>query len=334
MSTPHRSRRIAAVRRLLAGTAAVLVGTILATVPVAAQEDDPTLDQHLDADQGIATEAAVLSTGHVDIGPRFVDDEWTLMVHDDTTSPSAWRDLSRTVLQVGDAALATIPDDPTYGFLGLAAGAEVHVVPQTQDPEVVWVGWNTQDPEVMERIDRGATLTLLGVEGPGTVTMYLQSGNFGAPEVLWDSTVADPQPLWVDVNTHTHANWVFSEPGIHLVTVQASADLIDGTSVDDVQVLRFAVGDSTSTDEALAAEVPDRVDAPGDDASAPGTSADRTDVVDATATDGSGSVLLVVAMVGAAVLLAAAVVVVVLRGARAKARAEQELGADRDGGPA
>ena len=49
----------------------------------------------------------------------------------------------------------------------------VHVVPQTENREVVWIGWNTQDPGVMEAIARGVTMNLLGVQGPGSVVVYL-----------------------------------------------------------------------------------------------------------------------------------------------------------------
>jgi surface-anchored protein len=158
------------------------------------------------------------------------------------------------VLRAGEAATLTVPDDDAYSFVGAAPGETVWVVPQTQNPDVVWVGWNTQDPEVMAVIDRGVTLSLTGVQGPGTMTTYLQSGSFGAPQILWDSRVSDPQPIWVDVNTHTHANWVFTEPGVYLVRIEAAADLLDGTSVADTQVIRFAIGEAASTAEALAAE--------------------------------------------------------------------------------
>jgi len=303
-------------RRSVAALCCGVVASVMWGGTAAAQTEDPSLDQQVDAEQVTATDNAVLSTGHVDVGPRFVDGEWTLMVHDDTTTPSVWRELSRTVLQIRDTALAAIPDDPDYAFLGVEPGAQVHVVPQTQDPEVVWVGWNTQDPEVMERIDRGATLSLLGVEGPGTMTMYLQSGNFGAPDVLWDSTLADRQSVWVDVNTHTHANWVFSAPGVYLVQVEVSAELIDGSTVSDVEELRFAIGDSTSTGDALTAEYSTPPPAAEDEQTAPAGRGDDD--------EGAGSTGLVIGIAAVAVLLGVGVVVVVVRGARIKDRAEQE----------
>ncbi|HWL41752.1 MAG TPA: choice-of-anchor M domain-containing protein, partial [Ilumatobacter sp.] len=173
---PHRAAMLLAAALVTAAAPA----TAAAQAPPTTDPGDP-LAQTIDADQQIATGPAELSSGHVDIGPRLAGDDWALMVHDDSVIPSVWRSLDDAVIQVTDDALQTVPDDPTYGFLGVDPGTEVHVVPQVQRPGVVWVGWNTQDPEVLARIDRGATLTLLGVQGPGALTMYLQAGNLTEP---------------------------------------------------------------------------------------------------------------------------------------------------------
>ncbi|WP_092381799.1 choice-of-anchor M domain-containing protein [Micromonospora phaseoli] len=273
---------------------------------------DPALSQSIAPDQPVAAGPAELSAGHVDIGPRYVDGQWTLLIHDDAAEP-VWRDPDRTVLRVTEAAVQTVPDDPAYGFLGVSAGAPVYVVPQVQQADVVWVGWNTQDPQVMQTIDRGVTLELAGVEGPGTVTMYVQAGTFSAPQVLWRSTEPPGQSMWVEVNTHTHANWVFTEPGVYLVAVRASADLISGEQVSAVRHLRFAVGGAATTDAALAAQ-PRPVEA---------TSA-AAETGDDAGSAGGPSGWLVAGLAVAATGLAVALVVVLLRGRAARRRAEQE----------
>jgi surface-anchored protein len=302
-------------RTLLCGVLVVVLAALWS--PAWAAGQDPGLEQRIDAGQRVADGRKVLSAGHVDVGPRFVDGAWTLMIHDDAAKAggkeSVWRHTDRTVLQVTDDAVLRVPDDPAYAFLPSEPGADVHVVPQTQDPDVVWVGWNTQDPEVMDTIDRGVTMTLTGVQGPGELVVYLQSGDFAEPMVLWDST-GEPKPVWVDVNTHTHANWVFSAPGVYLVRIEISADLIDGSTVTDTRDVRFAVGSRTGTDDAFAAAWRG-ASADGADAAAAATPA---------APDGAsgGPAGAVVAAIGiGAVALATALVLVVLRGSRAKQRA-------------
>ncbi|MDQ1128251.1 choice-of-anchor M domain-containing protein [Microbacterium sp. SORGH_AS_0888] len=251
------------------------------------------------------------------MGPRFVDGRWTFLIHDDVakadaSATSVWRYPDETVFHVVDAGELTAPDDPAYAFLGAAPGSTVWVSPQTQNPQVVWIGWNTQDPDVMAQIDRGITLTLHRVEGPGTMTVFLQSGSFGEPQVLWDSRTQDPQPVWVDVNTHTHANWAFTAPGVYLVELEASADLIDGSTVSDTQTIRLAVGSRTAPDDALAAAWSGPRATAAEAASHAAESSDAQDP-------------LVPVLVGAIVVVAAGlvagVVVVVVRGNRARRRA-------------
>ena len=288
--------------------AAVLATALLAPSPAPA-------DQSLAPDQGVASGSAVLETGHVDIGPRYDGGRWTVQIHDDEAAPPVWRNPDDAVLRVRDTARQPVPDDDAYGFLNQQPGTPVHVVPQTQQPGVVWIGWNTQDPGVMGAIDRGVTMTLRGVQGPGPLHVYLQSGNLGAPEVLWDSTKPQAQPIWVEMNTHTHANWVFGAPGGYLVAVDIAADLADGSAVTASAVLRFAVGDTANPDAVRG----ERFTAPLAalaSASAPATASSPS--------QDDAPRWLPVALIGAAILLAAGILALVLRGSAARRRAARE----------
>ena len=316
--SPRAARALATACLLVAAPLSALVAPASATG--SGPGDEPGLGQRIEEDQEVALDEAVLGEGHVDMGPRFQDGEWTLMVHDDSElARSVWRELDRTVFRVFDTAVQQVPDDPAYSFLGVEPGESVHVVPQTQADDVVWVGWNTQDPEVMESVDRGVTLSLVDAEGPGDVVVYLQDGGFGEPDVLWDSRVAEDQPLWVDVNTHTHANWVFTEPGVYLATIEASADLVDGTSVTATGTVRYAVGDDASPQDALAA-----VTAATGDIAAPEEASTESDS-EAGQSDDEGS-LLPYALGGAAVVLVLALLVIgiLLRGRAARRLAMEE----------
>ncbi|MDR1441166.1 MAG: choice-of-anchor M domain-containing protein [Bifidobacteriaceae bacterium] len=321
-------RAAAPVRRttVLAGLRALLaLGLLAAPLAVAADEDeDPNLDQTF-GELAIVHGERVLEAGHIDMGPKYEPDgTWRFLIHDDAakadaTATSVWRYPEETVFHVLDAAKLVLPEDPTYSFVGASPGAEVFVVPQTQNPEVVWIGWNTQDPKVMTTIDRGVTLRLGEVRGPGVMTAYLQSGMFGEPELLWDSRSTDDQPVWVDVNTHTHANWVFTEPGVYLVELTAEADLIDGSHVSDTQRIRFAVGTATLPDAALAATW----DRQATDGARPGGTADAPGGQEPTAPGPAGNWFVPV-LTGLAVLAAAGLaawfVVMTVRGNRVKRR--------------
>ncbi|WP_435737986.1 choice-of-anchor M domain-containing protein [Cellulosimicrobium sp. PMB13] len=319
---------------LLAGT---LVAGPAAAVPAthslpADTQDEPGLQQRVGADEMSVEGREVVTQGHLDIGPRFLDGTWTLQARDDRVVPAVWRAPEQTVLHVLDDAILPAPDSPDFAFLGVDPGAPLYVVPQVQNQDVVWIGWNTQDPEVTQRIDRGATLRLDGVEGPGAFHLFLQEGVTGPPNVLWSSDVDAPQDLWMEVNTHVHANWVFTEPGVYTFDVTVLADLADGSSVEDAGVLRFAVGTATDPQTAFAAadetqpEAAEPVDDPTDVEPSEPAAPDDASTADTSDAAGAGTPTSTVALwVGlAVVVLLAAVVVTVLHGRRARAAAERE----------
>lgn len=325
MTTFVRPRRRATILLRATAGAALAVLFLAPGMGAFAQGDDsPDLDQTLD-DLAVVQGTRVLDAGHVDMGPKFVDGEWKFLIHDDAAradanATSVWRYPEETALHVLDAGELTVPDDPAYEFIGAAPGEPVWVIPQTQNPDVVWLGWNTQDPEVMTAIDRGITLSLTGVQGPGVATVYLQSGSFGEPQLLWDSRIPEPQAAWVDVNTHTHANWVFTEPGVYLLRLQADADLLDGSSVTDTQLIRVAVGTATSPADALAAAW----EGSEEPASAAGAEREDAPADPAAVVSEPGVDPLVPTLIGVIVLVAAGLIagftVAAVRGHRAKRR--------------
>ena len=228
---------------------------------------DPDLAQSVAAHEEWSNEASEISVGHVDLGPRLIDGQWRAGLRYDAESGAVWRDPNQTVLRVGDAAIMTAPNSDDYPFLADVAGKPVYVVPQTQNPSVVWLGWNTQDPAVTATIDRGLTMRVGPVSGPGRAWLFLQSGTFGKPLLLADSGAA-PGDVWIDSGTHVHANWAFSAPGTYTATVTFLGTTTAGEAVSASTTLRFAVGDAASASEALAMAAPAAADAASAGASA------------------------------------------------------------------
>ena len=228
---------------------------------------DPDLAQSVAAHEEWSNEASEISVGHVDLGPRLIDGQWRAGLRHDAESGAVWRDPNQTVLRVSDAAIMTAPDSADYPFLADVAGKPVYVVPQTQNPGVVWLGWNTQDPAVTATIDRGLTMRVGPVSGPGRAWLFLQSGTFGKPLLLADSGAA-PGDVWIDSGTHVHANWAFSAPGTYTATVTFLGTTTAGEAVSASTTLRFAVGDAASASEALAMAAPAAADSASAGASA------------------------------------------------------------------
>lgn len=302
-TTPSRSSRSRALPALALGASLMLalLGVAHAeTTPATAESasaqpsdsnlsrGERALTQTLSAEQPVASGRIEISAGHVDMGPRFNNGKFELMLHDDHGETPVWRSLDEVIYRGSDKAILEVPNDPRYSFVGAPAGSKVYVIPQTETKGVIWPGWNTQDPQLVSKLNRGVNLTLEQVSGPGTFSLYLENGNFSAPQVLWSSTKSEPQKLWVEKNTHTHANWVFTAPGEYLLKVTASAELSDGSTVSDTRYLKFAVGDSASADALYAMEAQARGSGSASSASS-GTSSNSASQSAGTQASGSSS---------------------------------------------
>ena len=285
-STSSRSARLGmSVFALIMSAFLVIVG---APSSFADPSPDPDLAQSVAAHEEWSNEASEISVGHVDLGPRLIDGQWRAGLRHDAESGAVWRDPNQTVLRVNDAAIMTAPDSADYPFLADVAGKPVYVVPQTQNPSVVWLGWNTQDPAVTATIDRGLTMRVGPVSGPGRAWLFLQSGTFGKPLLLADSGAA-PGDVWIDSGTHVHANWAFSAPGTYTATVTFLGTTTAGEAVSASTTLRFAVGDAASASEALAMAAPAAASTDGASASSSGAAPAASGAAPASSSSASGA---------------------------------------------
>ena len=226
---------------------AIITAAMIAAAPVAAAQvpdNDPALQQVVGADEQVAPlgERAVIDAGHADLGPVFADGKMQFLVRDDTQDTPVWRHLEDVVFAVSDGAKQTLPETDQFAFTGAKPGAEVWVIPQTEVAGVPWLGWNSQAPSLLERSANGMSLEFGGHEGPGQFSLFVQPGGFHEPQQLWNEQEPGTQSMWVEPNTHTHANWVFTEPGAHRIGGRATVEDQDGTVHTDEQVVRIAVG--------------------------------------------------------------------------------------------
>lgn len=237
--------------------AATLTAAALAFAPVTASAGD--LAQVVSADEEVAAPGteATIDHGHVDLGLLLVDGQAQFLARDDSAATPVWRDPADVVFDVGDNAQLTLPEDKAFSFVGAEPGSQVWVVPQTEQADVPWLGWNTQAPSLEENVERGVTMEFLGHQGPGEFSLFLQNGGFEEPQLLWSTATGAADGFWVDLGTHTHANWVFTEPGIHQVRVRMSGEGAGesaGSEVAAEATLTFAVGAGTDVAQAHAAQ--------------------------------------------------------------------------------
>ena len=91
---------------------------------------------------------AILSTGHADIGVAYEDDAWDLHIHDEEND--AEYEPGDALLHVGSQALITRDGGlagPAFDFLGVAAGGSFYRLPQSENPELLFLGFGAEEIE-------------------------------------------------------------------------------------------------------------------------------------------------------------------------------------------
>ncbi|HET6298617.1 MAG TPA: choice-of-anchor M domain-containing protein [Kribbella sp.] len=169
-----------------------------------------------------AAPRVVLDQGHVDvIGIAFEDGAFNVHVHDEAHGVEYAP--SEVQLVAKPASEIAVPDDPAYRFLG-AAGARAWVLPQVQDPELLWPGIGSEEIGPGVFTDEALKVDIVGVTGPAALSIFT-TDSFGAPTVLADSGNGLPDRINTTAGGHLHANWAFEAAGTYQVKVRVSGTL-------------------------------------------------------------------------------------------------------------
>ncbi|WP_295819148.1 TIGR03773 family transporter-associated surface protein [uncultured Microbacterium sp.] len=180
--------------------------------------------------------ATILSSGHIDYASRIVGGRLESLVGDDSSGAKVYRDPAGVVLWLKPSARQQLPAG--FGAVG-AAGQTVWQVPQTQNPDLIWLGWNT---EALSRANAAGPVdwSLDGVAGPGRVTVYTSGVFGGVQNVVLDGAGSSSR---IPLGVHAHANWAFSEEGVYRLRMTQTVTLASGERSSDTATLTIAVGD-------------------------------------------------------------------------------------------
>ncbi|MDW5598786.1 choice-of-anchor M domain-containing protein [Conexibacter stalactiti] len=220
------------LRALLIGLVAVLAAAL---APALAGAALPTQERH------------VLSVGHVDaIAPEWAGGRLSVRLHDDSgEAGEVERDPGDVLLHAKPESEVQIPDglDPAFYAVWGEPGATRWLLPQTQNPDLVWAGWSSES--IPAGVFEGDTLTwrLISVSGPGWLKIFNDSP-FGLPQMKLDGSQALPVSTQMGVATHAHFNWLFSAKGLYRIRFEVSGTPLGGSAVSSGSVeYRVFVGD-------------------------------------------------------------------------------------------
>jgi surface-anchored protein len=227
-----------------------------------------------------------LDLPHTDIRVNYGSGKWSTFVLTDLPfgTPNQGGLNNPTQLDYDDALLLVnsqshliLPgslNPVTFSFLGRGPGESIYLLPQSQNPNLLWPGFNTESlapgtfSSYLPTGDPRATTTavwlrceLVACRMPANAVFSLyQSGS--SPVVWWDTldgingsnetahgnNVSDT--FWINSGTHAHMNWSFTHVGRYELDVRWKAFVnVSGTLTEvssPVSTLHFMVYDSAS----------------------------------------------------------------------------------------
>ncbi|MGL5860723.1 MAG: TIGR03773 family transporter-associated surface protein [Phycicoccus sp.] len=181
-----------------------------------------------------AAGATILSSGHIDFASRIVGGKLESLIGDGTSGAKVYREPGGTILWLKPSSLVTLPAG--YEQVG-AVGSSVWQVPQTQNPDLIWLGWSTEALNA-GNTSGSVTWTINSISGPGPLRVYL-SGSFGGMQAM---VFNDGGSYDIPLGVHAHANWAFSAEGIYRISTTQTATLSNGQVSSDTETLTIAVG--------------------------------------------------------------------------------------------
>jgi len=174
-----------------------------------------------------------LLTEHVDVAVLYQPDDLTnklaVVVRDDDHGREYQS--NEVALVVGEAAKLTLPPGTIFG----EGGEPLWVLPQTQNPAVLYVGLSG-DALPRGVFETEVALRLLAVEGPGEFFLW-QAGAFGEFEVWMNSAdgISAEDLVLVPALSHGHFNWGFTTNGTYDVVLEAVGQRL-GVATNDVSL--------------------------------------------------------------------------------------------------
>lgn len=183
-----------------------------------------------------------ISQGHVDaVDVGYESGNLELSIHDETVTPDVERDPADVVLVAKPEAKIAVPADSSYRFLG-RPGATVWVLPEVQDPNLLWAGLSTEEIEPGVFKSDSISINFKKFVGPDGVSLFTTDAG-GRAVVLADSEDPCPDIIKLPAGTHQHVNWGFEKAGTYKITVQATARLASNNRkvTSDPATLTFRV---------------------------------------------------------------------------------------------
>jgi len=163
----------------------------------------------------------VFSSGELDLGVGYAGGVWELGWHDEDSGMKY--EAGDVIARFLPASIVNRPAGAAFDFLGVGAGQPVYVLPQVQNPAVLFPGIAAEEIDSGIFDNNKVFLELLSIRGPGDFSIW-EIDPFGGLNVLL-ATHMGPfgplNPLTLSVPSHAHYNWALSQPGLYELDFRA-----------------------------------------------------------------------------------------------------------------
>lgn len=203
-----------------------------------------------------------LTQEHVDINIQNTSGVWNVGPRNSDAAPEIQYANDEAVMYVGTPAVTARPAGSNYDFIGVPAGSNFYLLPQSQDTDLLYLGFaaygvssSTVDRYVPTTESKGritsnarwvkASLADVrhtspdGSAGDGKFSLW-QTGTFGAVSVYMSSHndgtsnpdgngldttdgISADDAMWIVAGGHAHFNYGFTKPGRYEVDLKLSA---------------------------------------------------------------------------------------------------------------
>lgn len=203
-----------------------------------------------------------LTQEHVDINIQHTSGVWNVGPRNSDAAPEIQYANDEAVMYVGSPAITSRPAGTNYDFIGVPAGNDFYLLPQSQDTDLLYLGFaaygvnaSSVDRYVPTAETKGritsnarwvkASLANVrhtlpnGSAGDGNFSLW-QTGTFGAVSVYMSSYndgtsnpdgngldttdgVSSDDAMWIVAGGHAHFNYGFTKPGRYEVDLKLSA---------------------------------------------------------------------------------------------------------------
>lgn len=188
------------------------------------------------------TKKREITKGHIDFGPKVVDNNLGFYVNEDDRH-NVPEDVA---LRIHDARRVTVADSlaKTLSFTGLVkTGSTIYHLPLQQDHDAVWPGWDTIK---VGQDYRDAAIEVRPKSGPtGGKWWAGHTASLNTPaRTLADSNGTHTIKGVEDGPFHVHAHWIFTQPGRYEMEMRTINN--NGDKLTEWHTVTFLVGDSTT----------------------------------------------------------------------------------------